>query len=180
MEQLKMIWNKGKTPEKPDWSGFTVRSFNGSDSDIDAWLDIVQYGLTEKREDKAFFFECMYSHGELEFDKFFIVERGGVPAATLAVICDYEKKQGYIHMVGCKPEFRGLGIGNKLAVQAVITLISAGMETAYLTTDDFRIPAIKSYLKAGFVPDMINEEHEKRWRAVFDNIGKDKKEVGGQ
>ena len=174
-----MIWNKGITPKKPDWSGLTLRSFNGSDGDIDAWLDIVQYGLTEKREDKAFFFECMYSHGELEFDKFYIVECEGTPAATLAVICDYKKKQGYIHMVGCKPEFRGRGIGNKLALQAVLTLISSGMETAYLTTDDFRIPAVKSYLKAGFLPDMINEEHEKRWKAVYDKINGRQREADG-
>ncbi|MBQ7700454.1 MAG: GNAT family N-acetyltransferase [Clostridia bacterium] len=171
MEQLRMIRNDKKIPDAPDWSGLVCRTFTGSEQDIEAWLDIVQYGLTEKREDKAFFRECMYSHGELEYDKFFIVECGGVPAATLAVICDYEKKQGYIHMVGCKPEFRGLGIGNKLAIQAVITYMSAGMESAYLTTDDFRIPAIKSYLKAGFVPDIINEEHKQRWENVLKNMG---------
>lgn len=172
MEQLKMIWNRGETPDTPDWSGLVCRSFDGSDKDIESWLDIVQYGLTEKRQDKAFFYECMFSHGELEYDKFYMVECDGEPAATLAVICDYDKKQGYIHMVGCKPGFRGRGIGNKLAMQAVCTLVSAGMETAYLTTDDFRIPAIKSYLKAGFVPDIKDEEHKKRWENVFNTIQK--------
>lgn len=170
MEQLRMIWNRTALPEKPDWGDIVCRTFDGSDKDIDAWLDIVQYGLTEKREDKPFFYECMYSHGELEFDKFFIVECDGVPAATLAVICDYEKKQGYIHMVACKPEFRGRGIGTRLNAEAVRALISSGMETAYLTTDDFRIPAIKSYLRAGFEPAVIDEEHEKRWKNVFNAI----------
>ncbi len=170
MEQLKMIWKKGDMPDKPDWGGLVCRTFDGSDKDIDAWLDIVQYGLTEKREDKAFYRECMYSHGELEFDKFFIVECDGVPAATLAVICDHEKKQGYIHMVACKPEFRGRGIGTRLNTEAVRALISSGMETAYLTTDDFRIPAIKSYLRAGFTPDIIDKEHEDRWKKVLDTI----------
>lgn len=170
MEQLRMIWKKGHTPEKPDWRGLVLRTFDGSDRDIEAWLDIVQYGLTEKREDKAFFLSCMYEHGELEYDKFFIVECDGVPAATLAVINDYETKRGYIHMVACKPEYRGRGIGTKLAYEAVRTLVFSGMETAYLTTDDFRVPAIKSYLKAGFEPDIKNEEHEKRWAAVFDEI----------
>ena len=174
MEQLRMIRDDRNIPDMPDWEGLECRTFTGSDNDIEAWLDIVQYGLTEKREDKAFFRECMYSHGELEYDKFFIVECGGVPAATLAVICDYEKKQGYIHMVGCKPEFRGLGIGNKLALLAVITFISAGMESAYLTTDDFRIPAVKSYLKAGFVPDIINEEHKERWEKILKKIQEEK------
>ena len=172
MEQLKMIWNRGDAPDAPDWGELVCRSFDGSDKDIEIWLDIVQYGLTEKREGKAFFCECMHSHGELEYDKFFIVECDGTPAATFAVICDYEKKQGYIHMVGCKPGFRGRGIGNLIAAQAVYTLTAAGMETAYLTTDDFRIPAIKSYLKAGFIPDIKNEEHKQRWEKVFEIIRK--------
>ena len=102
-----------------------------------------------------------------------MVECDGAPAATLAVICDYEKKQGYIHMVACKPEFRGRGIGTRLNAEAVRTLISAGMETAYLTTDDFRIPAIKSYLRAGFFPDIPDEEHRSRWDKIFEII-KDK------
>ena len=174
MEQLVMRWKKTALPDAPDWTGYVFRCFDGSDEDIEAWLDIVQYGLTEKREDKAFFRQCMYSHGNLEYDKFFMVECGGVPAATLAVICDYEKKQGYIHMVACKPEFRGRGIGTRLNTEAVRALVSSGMETAYLTTDDFRIPAIKSYLKAGFVPDIKDEEHKKRWEKVFDTINKDK------
>ncbi|MBO4422317.1 MAG: GNAT family N-acetyltransferase [Clostridia bacterium] len=171
MEQLVMRWKKGALPEKPDWRPFVCRTFDGSDADVDAWLDIVAEGLTGKREDKAFFLECMNSHGKLEYDKFFIVTCGGEPAATLAVICDYEKKEGYIHMVCCKERFRGRGIGTRLNAEAVRTLILSGMETAYLTTDDFRIPAIKSYLRAGFYPSIINEEHEKRWNDIYDVIG---------
>ena len=171
MEQLKMVWVKGETPELPERNDTVLRTFTGSDYDIDAWLDIVSHGLTDGKQTPAFFRECMYGHGELEFDKFFIVECGGVPAATLAVICDYEKKEGYIHMVACKEQFRGRGIGTYLMAAAVRTLISAGMETAYLTTDDFRLPAIKSYLCAGFYPAIPNEEHEKRWNDVYDKLG---------
>lgn len=170
-DQLIMRWKKTSLPDPPDWGEYVCRAFNGSDGDIDAWLGIVACGLTDGIADREFFYDCMYSHGELEYDKFFIVECSGVPAATLAVICDYEKKEGYIHMVACKPEFRGRGIGTRLNTEAVRALISAGMLTAYLTTDDFRIPAIKSYLRAGFYPDMINEEHRKRWAEVFARIG---------
>ena len=166
-----MRWKKGDMPAPPDWDGFVCRSFNGSDEDIEKWLDIVADGLTDGRQDPDFFRECMYSHGPLEFDKFFIVEYGGEPAATLAVICDYEKREGYIHMVACRTPFRGRGVGTRLNTEAVRALIGAGMETAYLTTDDFRIPAIKSYLRAGFYPDIINEEHEKRWAAIFAATG---------
>ena len=171
MEQLVMRWKKGLTPDAPDWGDTVCRRFDGSEKDVDAWLDIVADGLTDGKQDAAFFQQCMYSHGKLEYDKFFMVECGGEPAATLAVICDYEKREGYIHMVACKSRFRGRGIGTRLCTEAVRALIFAGMETAYLTTDDFRIPAIKSYLRAGFYPDIINGEHERRWADVMDIIG---------
>ena len=174
MEQLRMVWKKGEVPGIPDIKGVALRTFDGSDKDIGIWLDIVAEGLTDGREDEAFFRSCMYGHGVLEFDKFFIIECEGEPAATIAVICDYEKKDGYIHMVACKEKFRGRGIGNYMNAVAVRTLISAGMETAYLTTDDFRIPAIKSYLKAGFYPDIPDGEHKQRWDAVFDIINESK------
>ncbi len=171
MEQLKMVWKKCKAPEIKAPDGFTVRTFDGSDKDINAWLDTVAEGLTEKRENKDFFYSCMYSHGELEYDKFFMIEHGGEPAATVAVICDHEKKEGYIHMVACREKFRGRGVGTFMSGLAVKTLISAGMETAYLTTDDFRLPAIKSYLRAGFYPAIPDEEHENRWNEVYKRLG---------
>ena len=119
MEQLVMRWKKGRTPGAPDWGDNVCRCFDGSDKDVDAWLGIVADGLTDGKQDAAFFRQCMYSHGELEYDKFFIVECDGEPAATLAVICNYEKREGYIHMVACKSRFRGRGIGTRLCTEAV-------------------------------------------------------------
>ena len=92
-DQLIMRWKKTSLPDPPDWGEYVCRAFNGSDGDIDAWLGIVACGLTDGVLDREFFYDCMYSHGELEYDKFFIVECSGVPAATLAVICDYEKNR---------------------------------------------------------------------------------------
>ena len=178
MEQLVMRWSAEKTPEvpdAPDWGRFVCRPFDGSDEDIDKWLDIVSYGLTGEKLDKPFFEKCMWEHGDPEFDKFFIVECDGIAAATIAVICNYEKKEGYIHMVACKPEYRGEGVGTRMNVEALRTLHRAGMKTAYLTTDDWRIPAIRSYLRAGFYPDIIDEEHRARWDAIMKKIEADER-----
>ena len=49
-------------------------------------------------------------------------------------------------MVAAKDKARGKGIGNLMAFFAVTELKKRKMETAYLTTDDYRIPAIKTYL----------------------------------
>mgnify|MGYP003312674325 CR=1 FL=1 len=101
----------------------------------------------------------------------FILKVDGVCAASITVICDYEKKDGYIHMVACKPEFRGRGLGNLLNDVALWVLKTEGMQTAYLTTDDWRIPAIKTYLKASFEPDTETcPDYKERWEKIFEKI----------
>ncbi len=57
---------------------------------------------------------------------------------------------------------------NKVAVE---TLKNEGMETAYLTTDDWRIPAIKSYLRIGFEPDVSTEDFAMRWEKINEELG---------
>jgi len=148
----------------------TLRTFDGSDRDIDTWLEIVQHGLTEKKETPEFFRSCINEHGPMEPDKLFFADLFGQPAGTFAVICNYETREGYVHMVACRTEARGHGIGNIMSAKAVDTLLRAGMETAYLTTDDFRLPAIRTYLKAGFFPDLSTEDFRARWQAISEKI----------
>ena len=73
-------------------------------------------------------------------------------------------------MVACRPESRGRGIGTLLNDIAVNVLKNEGMETAYLTTDDFRIPAIKSYLRCGFAPDLSTDDFKERWAKIYAEI----------
>lgn len=173
MEQLIMRWkNTGREAKMPDFGDFVCRTFTESDEDIDKWAEIVQHGLTEQKATKEDYFNIMYDHGPLELDKFFLIEKDGQPAATIAIICNYEKKEGYIHMVGSHPAYRGLGLGNKMNELAVKVLVDAGMETAYLTTDDWRIPAIKSYLRSGFEPDRSTADFAERWDKIYREIGR--------
>ena len=41
-----------------------------------------------------------------------------------------------------------------------------------LQTDDFRLPAIRMYLKLGFTPvyEVEGEDHRARWSAVFERL----------
>ena len=74
-------------------------------------------------------------------------------------------------MVAAKDSARGKGIGNLMSAFAVGELKRRKMETAYLTTDDFRIPAIKSYIKGGFYADLSTEDFRDRWDKIFKIIG---------
>ena len=78
-----------------------------------------------------------------------------------------EKKTGYIHMVGVLPEHRGRRLGYVLCLCVLRFLRENGFQHAELRTDDFRFPAVKTYLNLGFEPDYVDESHRERWDAIF-------------
>lgn len=152
--------------------GVAIDTYANRENALNEWLDIVQYGLTNGVEDEAYYKMCMIDRENYDEKLNFILTVDGNAAATITVICDYNKKQGYIHMVACKPEYRGRGLGTILNKIAMNTLVKEGMTTAYLTTDDWRIPAIKSYLRCGFKPDVSTDNFKERWDKIYAEIGK--------
>ncbi len=77
---------------------------------------------------------------------------------------------GWIHMVGIHSEARGRGLARPMVLAAMWELKRRGFTKVGLTTDDFRIPAIRTYLGLGFKPHMYHSSHPERWRAVFEQI----------
>ena len=73
---------------------------------------------------------------------------------------------GYIHWVGGIPEFRGRGLGRLVSLATLHEFVTMGCAAAVLDTDDFRIPAIKTYLALGFAPELANPSHASRWAAL--------------
>jgi mycothiol synthase len=50
---------------------------------------------------------------------------------------------------------------------------SEGFQRMALTTDDWRIPAIKTYLRLGFIPVVVHENQIKRWKDVLHEINRE-------
>ena len=170
MEQLIMRWkNDGKDakiPEIPE--DVLLEIFPNIKNAEFEWCEIVKHMEQDKpleiNDEKEFFNRMMKPYPYFEENKCFFLLVNETPAATVTVICNREKKEGYIHMVSCKPQFRGRGLGTLLNDIALFTLKNEGMKTAYLTTDDWRVPAIKSYLRAGFSPDLeTHVDFKMRW-----------------
>ncbi len=173
MEQLSMYWKNDGTPALPIElpKGFTLVTIPELADGVEQWLDIMQYGLSDKREDASYYKENMIDLPNYEEDKCFFIVHGGKAIATITVVCNPETKDALIHMVGSLPECRGKGVGNMLVAVADHVLKTTGMQTARLKTDDFRVPAIKTYLKIGFQPDLSTEDFVQRWDAIYKSIG---------
>jgi len=178
MAQLIMTWNNDGAPAHPPAlpAGVEVQTLAAAEDGIGQWLEIVQYmGREPVPRDRAFYDRAMTARSLYDPNDFFLLTAAGIPAATVTVICDMEKKEGYIHMVACKPAFRGRGLGHLLNNLALYTLKTRGMQSAWLTTDDWRIPAIRTYLKAGFRPDTQSQpDFSDRWQNILAVIHRDR------
>ena len=80
----------------------------------------------------------------------------------------YPKECGYLHMVGAIPEYTGLRLGYSVVLDALYEMKRQSRTSSVLTTDDFRIPAIKTYIKLGYLPVINDNDHCKRWQSIFD------------
>ena len=188
MAQLRMRWKNDGTPavmpKLPPEVTFTA--FPDTPDALNEWLDIVQYGLSETRREEDYYDRIMRKWRDYDEKLCFFLNVDGKPMATITVICHRAESDGYVHMVAARPEIRGRGYGNLLNEYAVYILKREGMAGAFLTTDDFRIPAIKSYLRMGFEPDKstagrnltpeeevaLAKDFDNRWDAIFKEIGR--------
>jgi mycothiol synthase len=73
---------------------------------------------------------------------------------------------GELGWVAADPAHAGKGLG--LAVCAAVTarLIAAGYRDIHLYTEHWRLAALKTYLKLGYLPFLYLPEMAERWRAI--------------
>ena len=173
MKQLKMLrYGKG-IDEYPLPDGYSFELFDGTGEAISDWLEICSYGLNSDKDISNFKNAISEREGvKPEKDLFFVCDETGKRVATTAAIVRKEGIGG-VHMVAALPECRGKGIGHFLIRRAVNILYARGFEEMGLTTDDFRLPAIKTYLDAGFRPYLWHDDEsdmKKRWDDVISTL----------
>lgn len=81
-----------------------------------------------------------------------------------------EKEVGYVHMVGVMEAHTGHKLGTWVSLSILIYFRDNGFKCAMLDTDDFRVPAIKTYLNLGFIPVYVEPEQSKRWQDIFQKL----------
>lgn len=97
----------------------------------------------------------------------------GTPVATACAWRDspHEKDIGQLHMVATETAHQGHRLGAHVSLSVIRYFQAHGFQTVYLLTDDFRLPAIKTYLFLGFEPVMADEDHPSRWKRIFEVLG---------
>lgn len=81
-----------------------------------------------------------------------------------------ESEVGQLHMVGVIPEHSGYRLGRWVSLAVLHYHHQQGFKCVVLGTDDFRLPAIKTYLNLGFIPIYVDDDQPERWQVIFEKL----------
>lgn len=149
------------------------------------------YGLRffEPTHDTADYLQLMHSAGFGFFDPqrvegvlthvlpdgFFLVSHAASKQIVATALANHAPTAwcptaGELGWVAASPAHAGRGLGLAVCAAAVNRLVGAGYRTIYLLTEDYRLPALVTYFRLGFVPDLYLPDMEARWEAVCEHI----------
>jgi mycothiol synthase len=103
------------------------------------------------------------------------VASGNVVASAVAAeyLRDGHPDPGSLQWVMADSAHLGKGLGKAVVAAATADLARARYGRVYLSTDDWRLPAISMYLKLGWKPLLFAPDMEDRWKTIFEQLGRE-------
>jgi ribosomal protein S18 acetylase RimI-like enzyme len=110
------------------------------------------------------------NYGYLPERVFILFDEKGIPCGTASAWSYpflWGEKTGSIIFVGVIPSHRGNGLGTEMVHYLCNVIKDRGETFSQLGVDNENLPAIKSYLNAGFIPRLSSKEQLDLWNEVF-------------
>ncbi|MBR6373525.1 MAG: GNAT family N-acetyltransferase, partial [Victivallales bacterium] len=173
--QLRMYFDGAsqKVPQVNLPDGFAIRTLLDTPKDREAYNKLRIAGGFDFWNDETldnFKMKCLIPDGLVVIEE---IGSGRLVASATAEYAELEGMQGTLGWVMTDPEFRGKGLCKAVSCEAVKRLVAAGLTKLYLTTDDFRIPAIAVYLKLKWRPWIFRKNMKERWERICGRLGYD-------
>lgn len=153
--------------------GYSIRHYREGDGAH--WDRIIGESFLVPEDQRQRRFEQIMA-GDAAFlpERVFFVMHGDEPVGTASAwqVRDCPPHIGYLHYVGVLPSEAGKGLGLQVSLAALHKMAAEGRTAAVLRTDDYRIPAVKTYLRLGFRPVLVHENQRARWLAAFEKMGR--------
>lgn len=99
----------------------------------------------------------------------FFLYYGDEPCGTV-IAWKEDRNLGQLHYLGVLQEHSGKNLGYILCSEVLKYFKKNKINQVFLTTDDFRLSAIKIYLKLGFKPVICEKDNIRRWEKIFNNL----------
>jgi mycothiol synthase len=147
-------------------SGYEFRTYRPGDEE--AWLDTLStgdFGVWERaRLDRMLAGE----RAPLPLEGVVFATSNDVPVGVATLFLYERSGSPYSELgwVAVRPEHRGRGLAYEVCRRVLLFAKSAKHHYTYLTTQDFRLGAIKTYLRLGFEPEITEPDHCARWHEL--------------
>ena len=170
-QQLQMLWPERLLESPPGWTmpaDYALRTFEPGDEE--GYLNLMGVaGFGADQEALGSYFSRV-----LPDALFFIIHQPTSQIVATAMATHnpspLHRFGGELGWVAGSPQHAGKGLGKAVCAAATVRLLERGYRRIYLRTDDWRIPAIKTYLRLGYVPFLYAPDIKLRWIAVCDQL----------
>ena len=170
--QLWMVWRplKRKRPISLRLArGYCIRTYRPGDEA--AFLELMASGDFDPwdRQKLAYNVSKILPQGWF----FALQEETKSIVGTAMCLHNYYGRTPFVGDVGwlaCHPAHRGKGLGYSLTAQVTNRFCDAGYSEIQLHTEYYRLPAIKTYLKLGYIPRMFCPEMYPLWEGICATI----------
>ena len=157
--------------EEPIPEGYSISNYK-DEADKLAWCECCKNGLVGDDADEKAFDKDILSRNLDPHEDVFFLDYGGEHIGTVTAFVN-DDGIGDMHMVAVRSDFRGKGLAKYLNYITFRHMDEKGVPYTFLTTDEWRKGAVKSYLNGGFLPVNYAEDMEKRWSDVLEEYGID-------
>jgi mycothiol synthase len=170
--QLRMIWPQQLVgfSELPASSGYHIRTYRPGDEvsflglmdkgDFDPWNDEKLQANIAKILPESWFFAVETKTEDV--------------VGTAMCMHNYSGQMpftGEVGWVACDPNHRGHGLGYFLVASVTARFLDIGYKRIQLYTEIFRLSAIKTYLKLGYLPDLGSPAKLAAWKDACEQVG---------
>lgn len=145
--------------------GYRVRLL--ADNEGKAWCACLLNDMGIDKISQELFKEKMLDDVNVPKNSIFCVEdENHIPVATATAQFKLDGEGAHLHMVGARESARGKRLGLSVCAAVVQKHRDDGHVTCLLSTHDWRLPAVKQYLKLGFLPLLSHESMRSRWETI--------------
>lgn len=150
--------------------GYDMRTYQKGDEVH--WANIISDSFGGKRRNAQDTYHEITGQERFVLEGLYFATYEGTPVGTACAWRQTldETEVGYVHMVGVVSAHTGHKLGKWVSLAVLTYFRDYGFKCAMLDTDDFRTPAIKTYLNLGFVPVYLEDGQSKRWRDIFEKL----------
>lgn len=145
--------------------GYTLATL--AERDLDDWIAVLNATGRLGAWDLARAERCLNDPRPVVPAGTYLVMHRGRPVATACTVLPTPAEPRHeLGWVAVDPAHQGNGLASQVCAAVLWYARRRGWRASILSTDDWRLPAIRTYLKLGFEPEVTHDSHPARWQEV--------------